>query len=97
LAFIVGVSTLAEVKTLVQGIHSPVSIAAGPPNNIDELTIANLKACGVAHISLPVIAIFSTIGAIIRTFSALRDSQDFSMILQEKLLCSPNDVARLFT
>ena len=95
LAFVTGVATIAEVKTLVQGIHGPVSIAAGLPNNINTMSIADLRACGVARVSLPVVAIFSAIQALSRTLVALRDSQDFSLILQEKLLCSPEDVSRL--
>ena len=83
LAFVTGIVTLSEVKTLVDGIHGPVSIAAGLPNNITSMSIAELKACGVARVSLPVIAIFSAIRAIRRTLAALRGSQDFSAILRE--------------
>jgi 2-methylisocitrate lyase-like PEP mutase family enzyme len=95
LAFVTGVATITEVKALVSGIHGPVSIAAGLPNNINRMSIADLKACGVARVSLPVVAIFSAIQSLSRTLVALRDSQDFSLILQEKLLCSPEDVSRL--
>jgi len=96
LAFVTGVTTIAEVKMLVDGIHGPVSIAAGMPNNISTMSIADLRACGVARVSLPVVAIFSAIHVVTRTLVALRDSQDFSLILQEKFLCSPEDVSRLF-
>jgi len=95
LAFVTGVATLAEVKTLVQGIHGPVSIAAGLPNNINMMSIADLRACGVRRVSLPVVAIFSAIQALSRTLVALRDSQDFSLILQERLLCSSEELSRL--
>jgi len=95
LAFVTGATTVEEVKTLVQGVHGPVSIAAGLPNNINTMSIADLKACGVRRVSLPVVAIFSAIQALTRTLAALRDSQDFPLVLQEKLLCSPEDAARL--
>jgi 2-methylisocitrate lyase-like PEP mutase family enzyme len=95
LAFVTGVATMAEVKMLVAGIHGPVSIAAGMPYNISTMSIAELRACGVRRVSLPVVAIFSAIQALSRTLIALRDSQDFSLILREKLLCSPQDVSRL--
>jgi 2-methylisocitrate lyase-like PEP mutase family enzyme len=95
LAFITGVATLAEVKTLVQGIHGPVSIAAGLPNNITTMSVADLEACGVRRVSLPVLAIFSAIQGVISTLTTLRDSQGFSAILHDKLLCSPADVSRL--
>jgi len=94
LAFVTGAATIAEVKTLVQGIRGPVSIAAGMPNNMSTISIADLRACGVARVSLPVVAIFSAIQALSRTLVALRDSQDFSLILRDKLQCSPEDVSR---
>ena len=92
LAFITGVATIEEVKALVHGIHGPVSIAAGLPNNINNMSVANLRACGVARVSLPAVAIFAVIRAISRSLAAIRDSQDFSLILQEKLLGSPEDL-----
>jgi 2-methylisocitrate lyase-like PEP mutase family enzyme len=95
LAFITGVATLAEVRMLVQSIRGPVSIAAGMPNNIGAMPIADLKACGVRRVSLPVVAVFSAIRAFTRTLTALRESQDFAAILQEGLLCSGEDVSRL--
>jgi len=95
LAFVTGVATLAEVKSLVHGIHGPVSIAAGLPNNINTMSIAELATCGVRRVSLPVVAIFSAVQALSRTLKSLQDSQDFSAILHENLLCSAADVARL--
>lgn len=95
LAFVTGVSTMAEVKMLVQSVNGPVSIAAGMPNNINTMSIADLKASGVARVSLPVIAIFSAIQALSRTLIALRDSQDFSAIVGENLLCSTKDISKL--
>lgn len=95
LAFVTGVATIEEVKALVDGIHGLVSIAAGLPNNINKMSIADLRACGVARVSLPSIAIFSAIQALSRTLVALRDSGDFALTLQERLLCSPEDVSKL--
>jgi 2-methylisocitrate lyase-like PEP mutase family enzyme len=94
LAFVTGVA-MPEVKTLVDGIHGPVSIAAGLPNNMNTLSIAELTACGVARVSLPIIVVLCAIRAIGRTLAALRDSQDFSAILQENLLCSPKELSAL--
>lgn len=95
LAFVTGVATMEEVRALVQDIHGPVSIAAGLPNNMYTLSIADLRACGVRRVSLPVLAIFATIRSLNRTLAVLRDSEDFSTILQECLLCSGEDVSRL--
>ena len=80
---------------MVAGIHGPVSIAAGLPNNINNLSIAELNACGVARVSLPVIVIFAAIRAFHRMVVALEDCGDFSVILQEKMLCSPDEIAVL--
>jgi len=87
--------TLSEVKTFVDRIHGPVSIAAGLPNNISSMSVAELNACGVARVSLPVFVVFSAIRAITRTLTALRESGDFSAILQERLLCSPEELSVL--
>jgi 2-methylisocitrate lyase-like PEP mutase family enzyme len=95
LAFVTGVVTLSEVKTFVDRIHGPVSIAAGLPNNISSMSVAELNACGVARVSLPVFVVFSAIRAITRTLTALRESGDFSAILQERLLCSPEELSVL--
>ena len=95
LAFVTGVVAIPEVKTLVDRIRGPVSIAAGLPNNIKTLSVPELKACGVARVSFPVIAVFSAVRAIHRTLVALRDSGDVSAILQENLLCSPEELSAL--
>ena len=70
-----------------------MSIAAGLPNNIHSLSIADLKACGVARVSLPVIALFLGDPRIRRTLLALRDSEDLATIVQEQLLCSPEELS----
>jgi 2-methylisocitrate lyase-like PEP mutase family enzyme len=93
LAFVTGVATMAEVKALVDDIHGPISIAAGLPNNINSISVAELKTCGVARVSLPSLAIFSVIRAISRTLIALRDSAGFAGILDENLLCSADEIA----
>jgi 2-methylisocitrate lyase-like PEP mutase family enzyme len=88
LAFVVGVATIVEARTLVKRIHGPLSVAAGLPYNIDKMSIGDLIECGVARISLPTVAIFSAIQAITRTLTAVRNSQDFSAVLREQWLCS---------
>jgi 2-methylisocitrate lyase-like PEP mutase family enzyme len=95
LAFVTGVTTMAEVRTLVEGIHGPVSIAAGLSYNINSISLAELKACGVARVSLPTLVIFAVVRAISRTLVALGESHGFAGILEENLLCSPDDVSRL--
>ena len=53
LAFITYVETLNEVKTLIQEVDGPISIAAGLYYNIKNFSINDLKEYGVARVSLP--------------------------------------------
>ena len=97
LIFVVGVSTLDEAKRIVDGIQGPVSIAAGMPYNIATLTTGQLRACGVARVSLPAIAVFSAIQGIKRTLAAVHDSDTFEGIIQQGLLCSPSDISQVLS
>lgn len=97
LAFVTNVATMDEVRTLVAGIRGPLSITAGMPNNIQNFSLEELKACGVARVSLPIVAIFSAVRAISRTLEAIQSPDGFSKIIAEELLCSPQDIAKLLT
>jgi len=93
LAFVTGVTTLAEVKLLVKEIAGPVSIAAGLPNNIRSFSIAELRECGVARVSLPTVAVFSAIAGMFRCLETIRDRDGFSEVVSEGLVCSPESLA----
>jgi 2-methylisocitrate lyase-like PEP mutase family enzyme len=95
LAFVTDVRTMDEVKTLAAGIRGPLSIAAGLPYNIKNISLEELIALGVARVSLPVLAILSSAGAIIRSLELLRQPDSFSKILDEQLLCSHADLTAL--
>jgi 2-methylisocitrate lyase-like PEP mutase family enzyme len=97
LIFVTAVSTPEEAKRIVDGIQGPVSIAAGMPYNMTTLTIGQLRACGVARVSLPAIAVFSAIQAIKHALSAIRDSDTFEGIMDKGLLCSPEDVSQVMS
>jgi len=60
LAFITYVETLEEVKQITREVKGPVSIAAGLPYNIKNLTLKDLQSCGVARISLPTLLVLSS-------------------------------------
>ncbi len=60
LTFISYVETLDEAKQITGEVKGPVSIAAGLPYNIKNLTLNDLKNCGVARISLPTLLIHSS-------------------------------------
>ena len=97
LAFVAKVATLTEVQILVREIHGTLSIAAGLPYNIGNMSIADVRTCGVARVSLPSIMVFSAIQALTRTLTAIRDSDGFAGILEHNLLCSPQELSELFT
>jgi 2-methylisocitrate lyase-like PEP mutase family enzyme len=94
IVFVTGVSTLAEVEKLVKGIHGPLSIAAGLANNLQAFSINDLKALGVARVSLPSIAISANIKAVLEAMEALK-SGVFTSLIQEGRLCSAQDIGRL--
>lgn len=61
LAFVTGVTSLAQVRTLVAEIDGPLSIAAGMASNADAFSIADLVACGVARVSLPTLPLYAAL------------------------------------
>jgi 2-methylisocitrate lyase-like PEP mutase family enzyme len=95
LVFVTRVVTLEEVKILVKEIPGPLSIAAGLPYNIGTLSIANLRDCGVARISLPAIAVFSAIRAVKQTLHSISKQNDFQELQRRNLICTPEDIAGL--
>ena len=95
LIFVTMVSTPDEAERLVDGMKGPVSIAAGMPHNIRTLAIDQLRACGVACVSLPAILVFSAIQAMKQTLSIIRRSGPFEEIMEKGLLCSPQDLSRV--
>jgi 2-methylisocitrate lyase-like PEP mutase family enzyme len=94
LIFVTAVGTLDEVRALVREIHGPVSIAAGMPNNLQSFSINELREAGVARVSLPTVAICSTIKALMGTMEALK-SGEFNGLLAEGRLSSGQDIGRL--
>ncbi len=95
LVFVTMVATPDEAKLLVDGIEGPVSIAAGMPYNIKLLSISQLRACGVARVSLPAIMVFSAIQAMKRTLSIVSEHDTFEKIIESGLLCSPEDLPKI--
>jgi 2-methylisocitrate lyase-like PEP mutase family enzyme len=95
LVFVTSVITLDEAKTLVKEIPGPLSIAIGLPYNIGTLSIDNLKNCGLARISLPTIAVFTTIQAIKQTLRSIYEHDDLQELQRLNLLCSMEDLAKL--
>jgi 2-methylisocitrate lyase-like PEP mutase family enzyme len=91
------VSTLDEVKRLVDGIQGHVSIAAGMSYNIRLLNIGQLRTLGVARVSLPTFIVFSNIQAIKKTLSIIHDNNSFEEIIKDDLLCLPEDLPQVLS
>lgn len=94
LVFIAYVKTLDEVKTITNDVKGPVSIAAGMPYNIKNFSIADLGRSGVARVSLPIILILSSLGAIKRSLDYLKDDKLIGLV-KEKRLISKDDLTGL--
>lgn len=88
LAFVTGVTILDQVRLLVKEIDGPVSIAAGLPSNINNFSIAQLRNCGVARVSLPTIVVFSAIAGMTRSLESIRDGDGFQELVSENLVSS---------
>jgi len=95
LAFICYTATLDEVKLLRKEVNGPISIAAGQPYNIREFTIDDLREQGVARVSLPTLAILSSIHALMKSVSLISRSDGFAEIDSEGLYCSQADLTAL--
>jgi 2-methylisocitrate lyase-like PEP mutase family enzyme len=95
LAFVVGVATLDQVQTLVREIAGPISLAAGMPNNLTSLSVAQLRDAGVARVSLPSLMIFSAIKAMTRVLQSVQQTDDFAEIAAGDLLCGMQDAGAL--
>jgi 2-methylisocitrate lyase-like PEP mutase family enzyme len=96
LAFVVGVANVEEVQTLVRGIAGPVSIAAGMPYNMN-LSIAELKECGVARVSLPTLVVFASIRAMTQALSDVVAGESFARMAERGLGCSMKEIGELLS
>lgn len=88
LCFVPYVRNIDEVRLLAAEIKGPLSIAIGLPYNIDKITIKQCRDLGVARVSLPTLAIFTMIQALIKSLKSVEKSGDFSEILRNDLVFS---------
>jgi len=95
LAFVAYVSTLDEAHRAVREIEGPVSIAAGQSYNIREFSIEDLCRCGVARISLPTLAILSSIQALSTAMVGIHESHGFQHVLAGDMLCPWQRIQKL--
>ena len=92
MVFVTDVKTVEEARELVLQVKGRVSIAAGLPYNINAMSIKDLRACGVARVSLPTVAVLSAVEAIRRTLSILRESDEFTELSRLGLLAGMDRV-----
>lgn len=92
LVFVVGVTTLEQVRALVAGLQGPLSIAAGLPNNLQAFSVADLRAAGVARVSLPSLVIFSALKAMRRALESVRDTDGFAEVVSAEMTCGMGEV-----
>jgi len=95
LAFVTAVATMEEVRLLVREIQGSVSVAAGMPYNFRTMSVKALKDAGVARVSLPAVAILSTVCAMTDVWQSIRDTEDFTEILGKNQVCGMEDIAAL--
>ncbi len=96
LAFVTRVAKLEETQLLVREIAGPVSIAAGMPYNMN-LSIADLKQCGVARVSLPAMMVFAGIRAMTNTLSGVLAGESFTNIAERGLVCTMKEADELLS
>lgn len=95
LVFVVGVGTTEQVEKLVAGIRGPLSIAAGMPNNMESLSVADLRRLRVRRVSLPSLAIFSAIKAIQRSLQSVAETEGFAELIEQEATVSMQEVGAL--
>jgi len=95
LAFIVGVATMEEVDLLQREVCGPISITAGMPYNLKTLPLPSLLKARVARVSLPMVAVLSSIQAMMQTLRSIRDSSDLADAIQRERFCGMQDVMAL--
>ena len=88
-------ATLEQVKVLVQEVRGPLSIAAGMPYNLASMSISQLRDCGVARVSLPSLAVLSSIGAMTRSLRSVRDTGGFEEVMADGIACGMEVVTAL--
>jgi 2-methylisocitrate lyase-like PEP mutase family enzyme len=95
LAFVTHVASIDEVRTLVREVAGPVSIAAGLLYNINQFSIRELQDCGVARVSLPSIAIQTSIAALRKTLKIIKDTGEFAELGNAGLLCCKEELCMM--
>ena len=94
LCFITYINTLDELRLFASEVHGPISVAAGLPYNITEFSVMDCCELGIARVSLPTIAILSSVKAQLDAMQSLRETGRFDDLLTEGAVLSDMSVLK---
>lgn len=86
LCFITNIRTLEEIRLFAREVHGPISVAAGLPYNIKEFSIMDCCELGIARVSLPTIAILSSIKTLLEVMGSVKKTGRFDTLLAKELV-----------
>jgi 2-methylisocitrate lyase-like PEP mutase family enzyme len=93
LCFITHINTLDELRLFAREVHGPISVAAGLPNNIAAFSVRDCCELGIARVSLPTIAILSSVKVQLDAMQSLRETGRFDDLLAKGVVLSDAEAA----
>ena len=94
LCFITYINTLDELRLFASEVHGPISVAAGLPYNITQFSVRDCCELGIARVSLPTIAILSSVKVQLDVMQSLRETGRFDDLLTEGAVLSDMSVLK---
>jgi len=94
LCFITHINTLDELRLFAREVHGPISVAAGVPNNIAAFSVRDCCELGIARVSLPTIAILSSVKVQLDVMQSLRETGRFDDLLAKGAVLSDMPVLK---
>ena len=94
LCFVTHINTLDELKLFAREVQGPLSVAAGVPYNITAFSVMDCCELGIARVSLPTIAVLSSIKALFDVMRSVRDTKRFDDLLAKGMVLSDMSVLK---
>ncbi len=88
LCFITNITTLDELRLFAREVHGPISVAAGLPYNITKFSIMDCCELGIARVSLPTIAILSSVKILLDVMRSVKETSRFDDLLAREMVLS---------
>jgi len=88
LCFITNITTLEELRFFAREVHGPISVAAGLPYNITKFSIMDCCELGIARVSLPTIAILSSVRTLLEVMRSVKETNRFDDLLAKEMVLS---------